>query len=307
MTQVGQYLAKYRAAARHVSTSGTKRAGRALAASVFAILLAAGCTSAPRSSSYQPVSSPAVSPRRGSLVVVGGGPVGREIVARFLELAGGTSAPIVVIPTAIGDTAYTQDCACARILRDAGATNVTVLHAPARERADEASFVEPIHRAAGVWLPGGRQWRLADAYLGTRTERELHALLDRGGVIGGTSAGASIQASYLVRGAPEGNTIVMAPGHEQGFGFLRNAAVDQHLSARGRHGDLPLVLAKHSELLGIGLDESTAIVVQRDTFTVIGASKVYVYGGRDTPDSGRVYRSLEAGERYDLRSRRTIR
>ena len=307
MTQVGQYLARYRAAARHGSTSGTKRAGRALAVSVFAILLGAGCRSASQSTISRPTAAVHVSAARGSLVVVGGGPVGREIITRFLELAGGPSAPIVLIPTAIGDSAYAQDCACARILREAGATNVTVLHAPTSQRADEASFVEPIRRAAGVWFPGGRQWRLANAYLGTRTERELHALLDRGSVIGGTSAGASIQASYLVRGAPEGNAVVMAPGHEQGFGFLRNAAVDQHVSARGRHGDLPLVLAKHRELLGIGLDESTAIVVQRDTFSVVGASKVFVYGGRDAPDSGRVYRSLGSGDRYDLRARRIVR
>ena len=248
-----------------------------------------------------------VSPDRGSLVAVGGGNVGPEIIGRFLELAGGADAPIVLIPTAVGDSTYAQDCPCARLLRDLGATNVTVLHARDRARADDELFVEPIRRAKAVWFPGGRQWRLAEAYLGTRTERELHALLARGGVIGGTSAGASILASFLVRGAPESNTIVMAPGYDQGFGFMRNVAVDQHVSARGRLDDLPAVLARHRGLLGIGLDEGTAIVVARDTFTVLGASKVFVYGGTDTPDSGRVYRSLGAGERYDLRARRTVR
>jgi len=134
----------------------------------------------------------------------------------------------------------------------------------------------------------------------------LHALLARGGVIGGTSAGASIQASYLMRGAAESNTIPMAPGHEVGFGFLRNVAVDQHVLTRERLGDLPTVLAKHEELSGIGIDEGTAIVVQRDTFAVIGASRVFVYGGRDAPESGQVYRSLRAGDRYDLRGRRQL-
>ena len=98
----------------------------------------------------------------------------------------------------------------------------------------------------------------------------------------------------------------MAPGHEVGFGFLRNVAVDQHVLTRERLGDLPTVLAKHEELSGIGIDEGTAIVVQRDTFAVIGASRVFVYGGRDAPESGQVYRSLRAGDRYDLRGRRQV-
>ena len=255
----------------------------------------------------QPAGGTLVSPARGSLVVVGGGRVGPEIVGEFLRLAGGKDAAIVVIPTAGGDTAYTQSCACTRLFRDAGATDVTVLHTYDPKRADEESFVAPIRRASAVWFPGGRQWRLADAYLGTRTERELRALLARGGVIGGSSAGASIQASYLVRGAPEGNTIMMSPGHEKGFGFLRDVAVDQHVLARNRLNDLPEVLTKHRQLLGIGIDEGTAIVVQRDTFSVVGVSKVFVYGGRDAPDSGKVYRTLGSGDRYSLKERRVIR
>ena len=278
-------------------------------ASAFALALSATVACSSRVSpdgSAAPSGSTVVSPDRGSLVVVGGGRVGPEIVTEFLRLAGGNQAPIVVIPTAGGDSIYTPTCACARLLRDAGATDVTVLHTYDPKVADTESFVAPLRRASAVWFPGGRQWRLADAYLGTRTERELHALLARGGVVGGTSAGASIQASYLVRGAPAGNTVMMSPGHEQGFGFLRNVAVDQHVLARSRLNDLPLVLAKHPKLLGIGIDEGTAIVVQRDTFTVVGVSKVFVYGGRDTPDSGQVYRSLRSGDRYALRERRAL-
>ena len=273
----------------------------------LAVVTATGCSSrVSPAGAPGPSGSTVTSPERGSLVVVGGGRVGPEIVTEFLRLAGGKRAPIVVIPTAGGDSAYAQPCPCARLLQDAGATDVTVLHTYDPKVADSESFVAPLRRASAVWFPGGRQWRLADSYLGTRTERELHALLARGGVIGGTSAGASIQASYLVRGAPEGNTVMMAPGHEQGFGFLRNVAVDQHVLARSRLDDLPLVLAKHPQLLGIGIDEGTAIVVQRDTFTVVGVSKVFIYGGRDTPDSGKVYRTLQSGDRYDLKERRAL-
>jgi len=242
----------------------------------------------------------------GALVVVGGGRIGPEILGRFLELAGGKDAPIVVIPTAGEDSVYRQDCPCARLFRDAGATDITILHTKNPKVAESDSFVAPIRRARAVWFPGGRQWRLADSYLGTKTERELHALLARGGVIGGTSAGATIQGSYLVRGAPEGNTIMMSPGHERGFAFLRNVAVDQHVLARNRLADLPTVLAVHRELLGIGIDEGTAIVVRRDTAEVIGVSKVFIYGGRDASDSAKVYRTLKAGDRYDLVGRKLI-
>src|SRR5688500_8548738 len=274
----------------------------------FVTLLLGGCSPSPTPNSVaRPMASTVVSPERGSLVVVGGGRVGPEIVNEFIRLAGGKQAAFVVIPTAGGDTAYADSCTCVRFLRDAGATDVTVLHTYDPKQADTEEFVAPIGRASAVWLPGGRQWRLADAYLGTRTERELHALLARGGVVGGSAAGASIQASYLVRGAPEGNSIMMSPGHEKGFGFLRDVAVDQHVLARNRLNDLPEVLARHRQLLGIGIDEGTAIVVQRDTFSVIGVSKVFVYGGRDAPDSGKAYRTLGSGDRYSLRERRIIR
>jgi cyanophycinase len=248
----------------------------------------------------------AVSPERGALVVVGGGRIGPEVLGRFLELAGGKDAPIVVIPTAGEDSVYTQTCTCLNVLRNAGATNLTVLHTKDPKVADSDAFVEPLRHARGVWFPGGRQWRLADAYLRTRTERELRAVLKRGGVIGGTSAGASIQASYLVRGAPEGNTIMMAPGHEEGFGYLKDVAVDQHVLARNRLNDLPAVLARYPSLLGIGIDEGTAIIVRSDTAEVVGPSKVFIYGGRDGTDDGKPYLTLVAGTRYDLKARRRV-
>ena len=247
-----------------------------------------------------------VSPERGSLVVVGGGRIGPEVLGRFLELAGGKDAPIVVIPTAGEDSVYTQTCTCLNVLRNAGATNLKVLHTKDPKVADSEAFVEPLRNARGVWFPGGRQWRLADAYLRTRTERELRAVLERGGVIGGTSAGASIQASYLVRGAPEGNRIMMAPGHEEGFGYLKNVAVDQHVLARNRLNDLPAVLARYPELLGIGIDEGTAIVVRSDTAEVVGPSKVFIYGSRDGTDEGKPYLTLVPGTRYDLKARRRV-
>src|SRR5262249_53783546 len=147
----------------------------------------------------------------------------------FFELAGGKDAPVVVIPTAGGQPTYAQDWTGLKVFKEYGATNLTVLHTTDRTVADSEEFVKPLTTARAVWFPGGRQWHLVDSYLNTRTEREVKRVLERDGVVGGSSAGASIQAEYLVRGAREGNKIMMAPGYEEGFGLLKGAAIDQHM------------------------------------------------------------------------------
>lgn len=143
--------------------------------------------------------------------------------------------------------------------------------------------------------------------LGTGTEKELHAVLARGGVIGGSSAGATIQGSYLVRGAPEGNQIMMAEGHEAGFGFIRNCAIDQHVIARKRHFDLYLVMQRFPQMLGFGIDEATALVVQGDTARVIGDSGILVHNGAEVPDDpDQPFITLYPGYVFDLASRRRL-
>ncbi|HSL69429.1 MAG TPA: hypothetical protein VK864_04265, partial [Longimicrobiales bacterium] len=106
--------------------------------------------------------------------MVGGGQLGEDIIDRFIELAGGPGrARIVIIPTAGGDADYGQDWGGARVFRNAGVKNITVLHTTDRKRADREDFIAPIRTATGVWFPGGRQWRLVDSYLHTRTVAEL--------------------------------------------------------------------------------------------------------------------------------------
>lgn len=239
----------------------------------------------------------AVGPPKGSLVVVGGGALGPDVLNRFVTLAGGVDAPVVFIPTANGVNPEPPNLSEENLLRKVGLRNVTILHTTDRHVADSKEFVAPLRKARGVWFGGGRQWRLVDSYLNTRTERELKAVLARGGVIGGSSAGASILASYLVRGAPEGNKIMMAPGHEVGFGFLRRVAVDQHLLTRKRENDLIAVIKAHPELLGIGIDEKTAVVVEGDKLEVVGPSKVAIY------ESGKPYYFLSGGDCFDLKTR----
>ena len=247
-----------------------------------------------------------IGPVHGALVLVGGAMRDPAIVHRFIELAGGRDAPLVIIPTAGGREHYDQDYPGARVFRDAGVIDLTVLHTTDREEADTEAFVEPLRRAKGVWFPGGRQWRLADAYLDTRVHRELQAVLDRGGVLGGSSAGATILGGYLVRGDTATNTIMMGD-HEVGFGFLRGTAIDQHLLRRNRHFDLVEVIGAHPELLGIGLDEDTAIVVRGDAFEVMGRSYAVIYDHDRVLDSGGRFYFLGAGDRYDLQGRRAFR
>jgi cyanophycinase len=243
---------------------------------------------------------PCIGPGNGTLMLAGGGELRADIFGRFLELAGGPDAHIVVIPTAAADEAFPAEWEALAPLRAIGAKHVSVLHTRDRRVADSSEFVEPLRSATGVWIQGGRQGRLVDAYLGTLTQRELARVLERGGVVGGSSAGASIMASYLVRGGVETNAILMAPGYEEGFGFLRNTAVDQHVIVRNRITDLTLVLEAHPELLGIGLDEGTALVVRGDLAEVIGRSIVTVYDDTEHPNT---FTWLVPGNVYDLGDR----
>lgn len=249
--------------------------------------------------------APVVGPASGSLFVHGGGSLTRPQIDEFIQLAGGLDAPFVIIPTADPGEDWAEDYLNKSFLRRAGAKNVRILHTRSRDIANSPTFIEPLLSAKGVWIDGGRQWRLADAYLNTRTVIELHQVLARGGVIGGSSAGATIQGSYMVRGAPQGNHIMMARGYEEGFGFLRKVAVDQHVIARKREQDLLQVIAARPELLGIGIDEGTAIVVQGDRARVIGMSKVLLYT-QNLPPSSERYLSFAAGAVIDLASRKAV-
>jgi cyanophycinase len=246
------------------------------------------------------VHSPGSGPAKGHLMVIGGGALGPELLSRFAALAGGLDAPIVVIPTAGEDVRPLTRHPLTRH----GFTNLVQLHTKDRAEANSDAFLAPLRAAKGVFIDGGRQWRLVDSYLGTKTQKELENLLARGGVIAGTSAGATIQGSYLVRGAREGNTIMMAKGYEEGFGFLRNVAIDQHLIARKRENDLVPVIALKPELLGIGIDEGTAIVVTGNTFEVIGPSKVAIYDSNyGVGPDGKQYYWLSAGDCFAITAR----
>ena len=269
---------------------------------------------APATQLVNATSPPFIGPAKGALVIVGGGKINDEIWGKYLALAGGPNAHVVVVPTAAEDSAATGERTVKR-LRELGIKHVTVLHTRDPKVANTAQFVAPLKKATAVWFDGGRQWRLADAYLNTLAHQEFRALLDRGGVIGGTSAGATIQGSFMVRGDTKGNTL-MVGDHTEGLGFIRNVTIDQHLLRRNRQFDLVEVIRQRPDLLGIGLNEGAAIVVQQNAFQVLGTSYVAIYdanqlsGNAKSPSgeygtSGPFY-YLGNGQRFDLQSRRVI-
>jgi cyanophycinase len=188
---------------------------------------------------------------------------------------------VVLIPTA--GTAYGGQDGWRAIeeLRAAGVEKLEILHTRSSSVADLEAF----------------------ASLGTETHRELEELLTRGGVIGGNSAGASALASFLLRGG-EYNGEIVATERAEGFGFLRNVALDQHLLERGRENEMFAVLRRAPHLLGIGLNEGSAIVVTGDLARVIGG-RVAIYDVTD-PLTLIPLRWLKPGDAYDLGSRRII-
>jgi cyanophycinase len=260
-------------------------------------------------------------PENGTLIIIGGN-VGStaSIWAKFTELAGGKDkAKIVVITAGAGDAANNDQKDVETVKKETGIKNVVMLHTSDLKEANSEKFIAPLKEATGVYFVGGRQWYIANSYLNTLTHQAFWDVLNRGGVIAGSSAGATIQGSFLWRGDTRGAQTLIGD-HTQGLGFLKNAVIDQHVLKRNRQFDL-IDMIKHSpNLIGIGLDEATAIVVHRDTMEVIGKSYVGVYdydtiiaAGQRVTMQRDIFATttgpfffLSEGQKYDLKTRKVI-
>jgi len=242
-----------------------------------AVLLVALAIAAPASTALaQPAAlSPAarpVAPSTGALVIVGGGGSTPAIWDRFMELAGGDSAVIVYFPTASAGNIDTTDNSALRVWRGRKPKSAVIMHTRSRDTANTDAFVAPLKRATGVWFGGGVQSRITDAYLGTKTEEALRDVLRRGGVIGGTSAGAAIMSEVMITGTEDDRTIATLG---KGFGFFPAAVADQHFTQRTRQPRLVGVIRKHPGLVGFGIDEATALVVHGSRgLEVLGRGRV---------------------------------
>src|SRR5438477_10154747 len=192
--------------------------------------------------------------RTGHLVIIGGGHRPASITKRFIELAGGpTNTRLVVIALASEDAAETGR----KAVKDFKGLGVAQVEALPVEPELAAHALE---KATGAYLTGGDQVRLVSALAGTRVVEVLHQLWRRGGVIGGTSAGAAVMSALMITGEEQGlekeeDKFRSIQRDEfattNGFGFLTNAVIDQHFIARKRENRLFSVVLEHPQLLGI--------------------------------------------------------
>jgi len=226
----------------------------------------------------------------GAYVLCGGGTLPPAARERFLSLAGGAKAVIVVIPTAsaAADNPDERESFLAPWQR-LGPARVVWLHTRDRKEADTDAFCQCLTSATGVWISGGDQSRLTSTYLGTRTEAALRGVLRRGGVVGGTSAGAAVMGHPMIRG---GQTQAdLGPG----FGLLPQTIVDQHFFKRQRESRLKDALSQHPRLRGLGIDEDTAVVIHAGRLEVLGRSAVKLYQ-RPEPNGPWVEQLIKAND-----------
>lgn len=282
--------------ARHRPTAA-RTAARTLAAATLAATLAAamgacggdaGSAGAQAAAAGAPPDAP-----RGTLLIVGGGSQPPALVSRFVELAGGPGrARIAVLPMASAEAA-TGGEEKAEQLRELGA-QVIVLNV-SHDQAQTDSVARLLDGITGVWFNGGDQARLTAALRGTRTLDAIRARYRDGAVLAGTSAGAAIMSDSMLTGdqvrAGEDSSGYFGDDYPRiarqsivvtaGLGFLHDAIVDQHFIRRERHNRLLSVVLERPSLLGVGIDEGTALRVDPDgRWAVEGASAVIIYDAR---------------------------
>jgi cyanophycinase len=259
----------------------------------------------------------------GPVMVIGGAEdkLGeRVILSRFVQLAGGAKAQIAVISTAssLGDAATDL---YRHIFGRLGVSNVTGLRPETREEANDAQSVAELEKATGIFMTGGNQLRLSSVIGGTRLGSAILEAHGRGVVVAGTSAGASAVATHMMAFGSSGATPKHRMAHVSvGLGLLVNVVVDQHFEQRTRLGRLLAVVAQSPSLIGLGLDEDTAAIVDaNDILEVIGRGSVTIVDGsgvitdayqatghKPMMVSNARLHSLPSGYRFDLRARQVL-
>jgi cyanophycinase len=259
----------------------------------------------------------------GTVIVIGGAEDkvrDRVILNRFVALAGGADATIVVISTAssLGPEAgerYRQ------VFTELGAARVRPLHVVTRPHANDDDVARALHDATGVFLTGGNQLRLSSTIGGTRLAEAMVTRFRAGAVMAGTSAGASAMSSHMIAFGASGATPKQRMAQiAAGLGLLPGVIIDQHFQQRNRLGRLLSLIAQNPSLLGLGVDEDTAGVVGPDhVMEVIGRGSVTIVDGSSSETdawdvrghrplmiSNVVLHSLPSGYRFDLIRRHRI-
>lgn len=257
----------------------------------------------------QPFRPDFTSPDKGTLILHGGRSVSDDTFNLFIEAAGGKEARIVCIPTAGGDDDMSYS---ARKLTEFGCKHVSILHSRDPAVADsDKQILKMLDEANGIWIDGGRTYRVMEAYENTQVQKKIHALLQRGGVFGGSSAGCQLASEFLVRGNPKTANQLEFPPYNRGLGLLTGVILDAHFRQRHREAEFGCLILLHPELLGIGVDENTAIVVKGEIATVVGQNGVTFFDAtRPVSTGGKTsipaQTFLKSGARFNLRTRRPI-
>lgn len=265
-------------------------------------------------------------PKKGVLFIHGGGKLDSREFVNLVKKSTAKKQPVIrVISTAQGRRRAAgfkkgSPFRTVNVLKKGyKLKHVTELYTLSKKEANTPAFFEQIDSADAVFISGGNQTYLTDAFLGTESFAALERLLERGGVIGGSSAGAQVMSSFMTRGDYTRRRILGDTKHQEGFSFVENSVFDVHVEERNREKHLLQVFrAKKSQLqdkslnpldlLGIGIDQGTAIVVTQDQFKVTGSGQIYLFNARqwkDDPDSW-TYQTLPSGARFDMKLRQVI-
>ena len=235
-----------------------------------------------------------VFPFKGKLIIIGGGDILDTMYNLFAKEIGGKDQPIVYIPTATDDEPWIQAGEHLVKFTSRGFTNLTTVHTRDKQKANDPVFIDRIRNAKGVFIGGGDQANIANAFLGTAVHQELFSLLNRGGIIMGTSAGATIMGDLMITGWEQRKAPNVLHTYPPGLAFMKNTSIDQHVLVRNRQFDLVPMMEANTNILGMALDEATAAYVNRDSIQVIGRSYMMIYDHNDWNNQkkewGKVYR-----------------
>jgi cyanophycinase len=250
---------------------------------------------------------------KGKLIIIGGGSIPDSLFSFFGNYIGGKDQPVVYIPTATTDEEYIQKGEHLIKFTSQGYTNLSTIHTRDKKEADDPKNIALLRNAKGLYFGGGDQQLIADAYAGTKLYDEFIALLNRGGVIMGTSAGATIMGSLMIGGDAR-DDISKKYNFNPAFSFMTNTALDQHVLVRNRQFDLISVVENYPGTLGIGMDESTAIIVEAGQFKVWGKSYAMLYDPMDWAEQkkkwGKVlkpFKMMASGSRFNFVTREIIK
>lgn len=262
---------------------------------------------------------------KGRLLIIGGGERTDEIMQKFIHLAGGKEAVVVIFPMAssvpeeVGPEYVKQ-------MKGLGVKDAFYLNINA-DAANQDSTVAKLKDVTAVFYSGGDQVLLTAALLNTKVQKRVEEIYRNGGVVGGTSAGAAVMSKIMITGNELLNKdttasfFTLTKGNvetKEGFGFVTNAVIDQHFVVRKRHNRLISIILQNPSLLGVAIDEATCIIVNPDqTFEVLGESVVLVY---DATRSKRIRTNknnyltaddlslhiLQSGDQFNMKTKRPV-